>query len=68
MRSAPDRALCTVCHSSPSAVIGLKKRWKSRTKAVSVPSEISQAAKTRPVPAQSSSAVASAASVAIAGG
>ena len=29
MRSAPDSAPCTVCHSSPSAVTGVKKRCRS---------------------------------------
>jgi hypothetical protein len=40
MRSAPAIAPWTVCHSSPRAVIGWKKRCSRRRKAVSVPSEI----------------------------
>src|SRR4029453_9884589 len=50
MRSSPARAAWTVCHSLPRLIIGTAKRCKSRTKAVSVPSERSKDA-SRPWPA-----------------
>jgi hypothetical protein len=67
MRSVPDSALCTVCHSSPRLIIGVKKRRKSKTKAVKAPREIALPAMVLRAPDQINRATTTAATMAMSG-
>src|SRR5829696_2923667 len=67
MRSAPERALCTVCHSSPKAVIGSKKFLNSSTKAVRVPRLTDQPSNVPRAPLQKSKEIAAAINICMMG-
>ena len=67
MRSAPAIAPWTVCHSSPSAVMGWKTRCRRIRNAARVPSEMPNAANASRVPAHRSAATARADRIAVTG-